>query len=86
MLDGYHSKISFMRAILLLELREDSAGQLTIQCSQGSPATRQHPKNGLFHDIGEDMISSGPRKFNRRYEGYFQYDNEIKNTPSISQH
>jgi hypothetical protein len=41
-------------------LRENSASQIAIQCSEGSPATRQHPKNDLFHDIGEDMISNGP--------------------------
>jgi hypothetical protein len=42
-----------------LSLRESSAGQIAIQCSEGSPATRQNPKNDLCHDIGEDMISSG---------------------------
>jgi hypothetical protein len=41
-------------------LRENSAGQITIQCSEGSPATGQHPKNDFFHGIGEDMIDSAP--------------------------
>jgi hypothetical protein len=41
-------------------LRENSAGQIAIQCSEGSPATGQRPKNGLCHDIREDIISSGP--------------------------
>jgi hypothetical protein len=41
-------------------LRENSIGQIAIQCSEGSHATGQHPKNDFFHDIGEDMISSGP--------------------------
>jgi hypothetical protein len=41
-------------------LRENSAGQITIQRSEGSPAAGQHPKNSLCHDIGEDMMSSGP--------------------------
>jgi hypothetical protein len=40
-------------------LREYSAGQITIQCSEGSPATRQHPRNDNCHDIGEGVISSG---------------------------
>jgi hypothetical protein len=40
-------------------LREYSAGQITIQCSEGSPATGQHPRNDNCHDIGEGMISSG---------------------------
>jgi hypothetical protein len=40
-------------------LREYSAGQITIQCSEGSPATGQHPRNDNCHDIGESMISSG---------------------------
>jgi hypothetical protein len=47
-------------AVGLFVLRENSAGQIAIQCSEGSPATGQHPKNDLFHDIGEDMINSGP--------------------------
>jgi hypothetical protein len=41
------------------ELREYSAGQITIQYSEGSPATAQHPRNDNCHDIGESMISSG---------------------------
>jgi hypothetical protein len=40
-------------------LREYSAGQITIQRSEGSPATRQHPRNDNCHDIEEGMISSG---------------------------
>jgi hypothetical protein len=40
-------------------LRESSAGQIVIQCLEGSPATGQQPKNDLCHDIGEDMINSG---------------------------
>jgi hypothetical protein len=40
-------------------LREYFAGQITIQCSEGSPATGQHPRNENWHDIGECMISSG---------------------------
>jgi hypothetical protein len=43
-----------------LKLRENSAGQIAIQCSEGSPAAGQHPKNGLFHDIGDNMMSNGP--------------------------
>jgi hypothetical protein len=39
--------------------REYSAGQITIQCSEGSPATWQHPRNDNSHDIRESMISSG---------------------------
>jgi hypothetical protein len=37
---------------------EYSAGQITIQCSEGSPATGQHPRNDNCHYIGEGMISS----------------------------
>jgi hypothetical protein len=40
-------------------LRENSAGQIAIQCPEGSPATGQCPKNDLCHDIREDVISSG---------------------------
>jgi hypothetical protein len=29
-------------------LRENSAGQITIQCSKDSPATEKHPKSNLF--------------------------------------
>jgi hypothetical protein len=39
--------------------RENSAGQIVIQCSGGSPATGQHTKKDLCHDTREDMISSG---------------------------
>jgi hypothetical protein len=41
------------------KLREYSAGQIIIQCSEGSPATGQYPRNDNCHDIGEGMISSG---------------------------
>jgi hypothetical protein len=41
------------------ELRENSAGQIATECSEGSPATGQHPKNHLCCDIGDDMITSG---------------------------
>jgi hypothetical protein len=40
-------------------LREYSAGQITIQCSEGSPATGQHSRNDNCHDIREGIISSG---------------------------
>jgi hypothetical protein len=40
--------------------RENFAGQIAIQRSEGSPAAGQHPKNSLCHDIREDMMSSGP--------------------------
>jgi hypothetical protein len=33
---------------------------MVIQCSEGYLGTGQYPKNGLFYEIGEDMISSGP--------------------------
>jgi hypothetical protein len=41
-------------------LKENSADPTAIHYSEGSPGTEQHPKNGLFHDTREDMISSGP--------------------------
>jgi hypothetical protein len=41
-------------------LRENSVDQIAIQCSEGSPGTEQCPKNSLFHDIREEMMSSGP--------------------------
>jgi hypothetical protein len=47
------------RGIKLAGLREYSSCQITIQCSEGSPATGQHPRNDNCHDIGEGMISSG---------------------------
>jgi hypothetical protein len=40
-------------------LMKYSASQITIQSSECSPATGQHPRNDNCHDIGEGMISSG---------------------------
>jgi hypothetical protein len=40
--------------------KEDFAGQITIQCSEGSSATGQYPKNRICHGFGEGMINSGP--------------------------
>jgi hypothetical protein len=40
-------------------LREYSADQIIIQCTEGSLATGQHPMNDNCHDTGEGMISSG---------------------------
>jgi hypothetical protein len=64
---GQHSELGNSNHFLELSqlitmadrLRKYSAGQITIQCSEGSPATGQHPRNENCHDIGEGMISSG---------------------------
>jgi hypothetical protein len=53
-------------------LREDYPGQVTIQCSEDSPATGQHQRND------KQWIGGRIRKFNRRNERSVQHDNETK--------
>jgi hypothetical protein len=46
-----HSKPSF---------RENSADQIAIQCSEGSPGTERHLKKGPVECVGGNMIRNGP--------------------------
>jgi hypothetical protein len=46
-----HSRPSF---------KENSADQIAIQCSEGSPGTERHLKKGPLEYVGESMIRNRP--------------------------
>jgi hypothetical protein len=52
-------------------------------CNRTTSKEWPFPRHWRGHD--KQWTACQIRKFNRRNEGYLQHDNEIKNTPSISQ-
>jgi hypothetical protein len=56
----------------------------SLSCNRTTSKEWSLPQHWRGHD--KQWIAGRMRKFNRRNEGYLQRDNEIKNTPSISQH